>query len=276
MAKNISPLIAHENEVQGLIAWSVLPTQILFSLSILIFLQQAALGLSSLIRHGNILMATWQLTLALAFLFLSLPVLQFSKLAKTYLISEDQGRLALALRFLGVFWSCYRLVLIFSVAPLLAFLVRNFSGLDYQQIELKNVFSVSAALIALGIILFLIRESKASTHKKTFTQSVEIFANRNLVKIKMLTFFSVGIGLLWIGSYIGDALINTSLDNIGVAISGGAYLIIGVALGFVWRATREIQRNPSLIYFERTVEKINFFWLVSCVGFSIIFMGNFC
>lgn len=91
----------------------------------------------------------------------------------------------------------------------------------------------------------------------------------------VLTVVSVAIGLLWIWAYLGDALLSTSLDKAAVALSGAAYLLIGTSVGFVWRAVREIQRNPSLIYFERTMEKLNFFWLSACIGFVIILFGNF-
>jgi magnesium-transporting ATPase (P-type) len=120
----------------------------------------------------------------------------------------------------------------------------------------------------------LFKDSPSAMSEKTLSQSAEAFANKSLSRARTLTFISVGIGILWIWAYLGDALINTSLDTISVALSGAAYLLIGSAVGFVWRAVREIQRNPSPIYFERTMEKVNFFWLATCIGFIIILIGN--
>jgi hypothetical protein len=275
MAKNISPIMARENEVHGLIAWSVIPTRILFYLSLLISLQQLAFGAVALFYHSNVLMGTWQLTLAVAFLFMSFQVSLFSKKSQQYLSSEENGFLAKALSHLGGFWISYLITLFFSVAPLVAFLIRSFIGFDYQKLTLKTFLGVPALVVVVALSFFLSKENRFSAVQKSLTQYVESFANRNLSRTRTLTFVSVGIGILCIWAYLGDALLNTSLDKAAVAFSGAAYLFIGAAIGFVWRAVREIQRNPSLIYFERTMEKLNFFWLSTCIGFLIILVGNF-
>ena len=276
MAKNISPLMAHESEVHGLMAWSVAPTRILFYLSLVIAIQQFVFGIISLLLRKNILMGSWQLALSVAFIFMAWQVALFSKQSKNYVASEKGNLLDKALIHLGGFWTTYQMALWFSVAPLLLFLVRSFFGLDYQEISFKNYLALPAVIVTLVLILALIKDMRIPCTEKTLSQSAEAFARRNLNRSRTLTFFSIGIGLLWIWAYMGDALINTSLDKIAVAISGAAYLLIGASVGFVWRATREIQRNPSPIYFERTMEKINFFWLCACVGFVIILIGNFC
>ncbi|NBX67626.1 MAG: hypothetical protein EBR01_01535 [Proteobacteria bacterium] len=275
MAKNISPLMARENEVHGLIAWSVFPTRILFYLATAIGCQQLIFGVISFLLRENILMGTWQTALSSAFFFMAWQVSLFSKESDVYVKSESNEPLAKALNYMGGFWSAYQLTLFFSVAPLIAYLVRNLVGIDYQDFILKSFLGIPALLITIIFSWTLSRANRFDLVKKTITQYVEWFANKNLSRTRGLTFISIGIGILWIWAYIGDALMNTSLDNAAVALSGAAYLLMGAAVGFVWRAVREIQRNPSLIYFERTIEKINFFWLCSCIGFLIILVGNF-
>jgi len=275
MAKNISPLMAHDNEVYGLIAWGVFPTRLLYFLGCAIGCQQLIFSFLSFFIRENTLMGTWQLALSVAFFFMGWQVFLFSKESDDYIKSESNERLARALNYAGGFWIAYQLTLFFSVAPLIAYLIRNFAGLDYQKSFLKSFVGIPAMLLALGFILFLFKEKQLFSVKKTITQYVEWFANKNISRTRTLTFISIGIGILWIWAYMADALNNTSLDNIAVALSGAAYLLIGAAVGFVWRAVREIQRNPSLIYFERTMEKLNFFWLSSCIGFLIILVGNF-
>lgn len=275
MAKNISPLLARENEVHGLVAWSVFPTRVLYYLSGAIGIQQLIFGLLSFFVRQNVLMGTWQTALATAFFFMAWQVAMFSKESCDYVKSENNEPLAKALSYVGGFWVSYQLALFFSVAPLIAYLVRTFVGLDYQEFVLKSFVGIPALFVTFGFLLILFKESRFSSVQKTITQYVEWFANKNLSRTRSLTFVSVGIGILWIWAYLGDVLINTSLDNAAVALSGAAYLLMGAAVGFVWRAVRDIQRNPSLIYFERTMEKLNFFWLSSCIGFLIILIGNF-
>ncbi len=267
--------MAHENEVHGLMAWSVFPTRLLFYLSCSIAIQQLIFGIISFFIRENILMGTWKIALAVAFFFMAWQVSLFFKQSQNYVKSDSNEPLAKALNHIGGFWVSYQLALFFSVAPLMAYLIRSFFGFDYQDFALKGFLGIPALFIGFSLILFLFRENKFFAVQKTLTQYVEWFANKNLSRARTLTFVSIGCGLLWVWAYLGDALINTSLDNIAVALSGAAYLLIGAAVGFVWRAIRDIQRNPSLIYFERTMEKLNFFWLSTCIGFFIILIGNF-
>ncbi len=275
MAKNISPLMAHENEVHGLMAWSVVPTKVLYYLSLTIAFQQSVFSVISFFLRKNLLMGSWQLALSVAFLFMAWQVSLFTKKSKDYVSSEKNTFLERALIHLGGFWLTYQITLFLSVIPLVLFLVRSIMGLDYQNIEFKNFLGLPAFLMIGSLIGILIKEARFQSTEKTLSQYAEAFANKNLSRARTLTFVSVGIGVLWIWAYLGDALLNTALDNAAVALSGAAFLLIGASVGFVWRAVREIQRNPSPIYFERTMEKVNFFWLASCIGFSIILIGNF-
>jgi len=274
MAKNISPLMAHENEVHGLVAWSVIPTRILYYLSLLIAAQHTIIGLISSVLRKNKLMGSWQIALAVAFLFMAWQVNLFSKQSKSYVASEMSVPLDKALSYLGGFWLTYQLTLFFSVTPLVAYLIRSVSGLDYQSLKFKNFIGLPVVFIMAVFLVRLFRNAPPAMSERTLSQSAESFANKNLSRARTLTFISIGIGILWIWAYLGDALLNTSLDTISVALSGSAYLLIGSAVGFVWRSVREIQRNPSPIYFERTMEKVNFFWLATCIGFVIILIGN--
>jgi hypothetical protein len=275
MAKNISPLVNRDNEVHGLVTWSVYPTRFLIYLSLAISLQQLFVGILFLFYRGNTLMGTWHSALGIAFTFMAWQVSLFYQQSKKYVSTEENSLLAKALVHLGGFWLCYQITLLFSVAPLVAYFIRIFIGYDYQTFQLKDFFGVPALLVSLGLIVFLFKESRLQSVQSTLTQYVESFANRNISRTRTLTFISVGIGVLWIWAYLGDFLVNTSMDDVAVALSGAAFLLMGSAIGFVWRAVREIQRNPSLIYFERTMEKLNFFWLSTCVAFVIIFIGNF-
>lgn len=275
MAKNISPLLARENEVYGLLAWSVFPTRVLYYLSCAVGCQQLIFSVISFLIRENVLMGTWQMALSVTFFLMARQVSLVSRESDVYVKSENNEPLAKALNYMGGFWTSYLLTLFFSVAPLLAYLLRNLLGIDYQGFGLKSFAGIPALFIALAFFLLLSRENRFFSTQKTITQYVEWFANKNLSRTRMLTFVSVGIGILWIWAYLADSLVNTSLDTAAVALSGAAYLLMGAAIGFVWRAVRDIQRNPSLIYFERTMEKINFFWLCSCLGFLIILIGNF-
>ena len=147
MAKNISPLMAHENEVHGLMAWSVVPTRILYYLSLVIATQQFVIGLVSFLLRKNRLMGSWQFALSVAFLLMAWQVALFSKQSKEYVALEKNNLLDKALKHLSGFWLTYLMTLLFLVIPLLIFLVRSFFGLDYQEISFKN-FSTCSRIIS--------------------------------------------------------------------------------------------------------------------------------
>ena len=268
MAKNITPSMStRENEIQGLLAWSLSPVRVLSLLSLLIGFQRI-LSISSL-EQTSAFAKLAQAMEGLTFGLVAMQSFQFSRFAKQYSLSDEDKLLSKTMVYLGGFWASYALTLIFASIPL-------FIQISTQYLEFSFPTTISVlwwlfipALIVLILALMLRSENQLPFVQFPFTKHIASFAKLNLVWTRSTSFMAVSVGFLYVGVFTTYKFINTPLGSVTSAVCGFSFIFTGGALAWVWRGVREIHRNPTLIYFERTMERLNLFWLIACFGFLI-------
>ena len=270
MAQNIAPsLDRSDDEISGLLNWSLpfaivttLMSLLVASLRLLELGSKAYLPLSSLI-------GVWHLLQTLAFIWHGQQSFSFFKSAKAFVNSGKQQFLGEAMGRLGNIWNAYAVILFCSLMGAITLV------LDKNR-TISQTVSVSVLVsFLLTMILSMNLEKRRSFAGEKFKKELPPFALLSVRRTRSLAFLSLGVGAIFIILYIFDFFPTSPLSSVASLFCGLGYLLMGVFMGFYWRALREIQRNPSWIYFERTLEKLNFYWLVvSCVGFPLIFISN--
>lgn len=262
MAQNIAPsLAARDNEVQGLLAWSVVPVRLalFFSLSLGIH-DLFFLSISAAVSRPTVL-TVFHAAQALGFLFIAAKLATFVHFTTRYVHSEENSSLVRAMAALTGFWAFLALVIFCEAFPIGLRIAKNAGLFSFGT---SFLFWVLLPILGGGVVILLIR-SRVFSLSKSFNQQIDLFARVNLSRTRTIAISSILAGGLYLGLYATNRL------TMGVDypfVMGVVSIVSGVSLVFVWKGVREINRNATLIYFERTLEKLNFFWLISCIGFA--------
>lgn len=270
MAQNIAPTLERsDEEISGLLNWS-LPFAIVTTLMSLLV---ASLKLLEMGSQQQIpitsLLGLWQILQTVAFVLHGYQSFLFFKSAKAFVNSGEEQYLGGAMARLGNIWNAYAVILFCSLMGAITLV------LDKNR-TIPQSAGLGVLLSFLVIMILSMRlEKKRSFAGEKFKKELPPFASLSVRRTRSLAFLSLGVGTIFIILYVFDFFQSTPLSSVSSLLCGLGYLLMGVFMGFYWRALREIQRNPSWIYFERTLEKLNFYWLiVSVVGFPLIFISN--
>lgn len=252
---------ARENEVLGLVDWR---TRFVAAVSFLALGQgitKVAIGIYKL----------WNGDLSLSFvegcgyLAVACHAFHIRKYERQYVDSENEKDLIRAMWLTGDLWTLLGFV---SVIPLAALAAGINAPLPFDS------WAINMALAGVGAAFYgtiLRRRLNRPPSNDTFVREIPNFARASVWKTR-----NVGIGFMVLGFVflipnvltVDDTNLASSLSGVGLMGSLG-YIAIGAAITFLWRRVREIHRNPSLIYFERTLERLNLFWLVAVGAMSV-------
>src|SRR3989338_4217083 len=260
MAQNIAPSMAcRENEVQGLVAWSVIPIRVVAMASLLTGAGQLFFLLVSVSLAQATVVTVARCLEGMNYFVIGAELLLLLRYAKKYVDVEDDTALIRAMTFLSRFWILYVSLVVLSAVPLLLQLTRKGLGFTFVSSPLWWGL-VPAVAVPLFVVVFRIG---LSSEAKKFTDEIQPFARINLPWIRTIALATLASGVMFMYLFATNRVIP----------GGGAFpfvralssMAIGTSLVFVWKAVREIHRNSTLIYFERTLEKMNFFWLIFCI-----------
>lgn len=263
MAQNIAPTLGiRENEVQGLLAWSCLPCLISGGASLVL----GALGLFYLSISGALIAPTLVTTSfaveSIAFVWLGWQCLRLFHSARRYSHTEDDASLVSAMLELGSVWISLGVVFVSGATPAVLHILRQM----FPFALVRTPWLWFGIPILGGILYYFDWRTRRISRTKPFVHQIGQFGNSNLLKIRIVALAAILVGVLYLGLYATNRL------AWGIAFpftEGVAAILIGASLVFVWKGVREINRNSTLIYFERTLEKLNFFWLALTASLAL-------
>lgn len=248
MALNINPQErADGHEIAGLVYWNIPWVQGIAALLLLIGVQHTVFHFDNAIR----------LTLSLVFILAAFNLVTLFLSEKKYVNSEKEGDLALTLSALGNFWRTYAVVLIFSLGSLV-----NTAGKG-------GYFYLIPLIVAVFLLVSFVKEKKRMGSVTDLTQCISSFAKGNVNQVRFVAFFSFLVGFAFLVLYLLSFFIKIAVSETTCLLWSASYIGIGTGARLYWLKVRDICRNPSVIYFERSLERLNLYWLLFGI-FSII------
>ncbi|MBI1859881.1 MAG: hypothetical protein HYR96_03060 [Deltaproteobacteria bacterium] len=267
MARNVLPSdTPRENEVLGLIYWSINFIKVVAGCTCAIGVWQIIHAFALFGAHNSVPPFS-NLAAALGFLFLGIQTFQIFRFDKAYVVSEKDESLIHALFRLGDFWLIYAATVGASLLPVTPYLIQRATGYIVPSTILIVVYVLSAAAFITLFTINLLATKRFAPPTHPIIKEVQTFARRNVDRVRLIGFFSMGVGALLVLLYSFDLLPFAPAEPVEHLMTGTAFLVVGAAITFYWRGVREIHRNPSLIYFERTLERLNLFWLLASIAF---------
>ncbi len=275
MARNILPSNeARENEILGLVYWNIPFVKAITGLSFAIGLLHLILGTIDGVRavfsdqpiHSSI----WQILQGSGFLGIGGFAYRIFRFEKKYVESEDEDSLIRALSHLCDFWILYGVTVLALFVPIIGNSLGSFGSSD--PILISQIIWGSLGIYLSRRLLLKPPSHSPSSHR--LTSEIPAFAKTNLSLTCFTGFFSIGIGALYVVLYVLELLPPSSLGPAAALVYGLAFITVGSFTTFLWRAVREIHRNPSLIYFERMFERLNLFWLATTVAFFAVLVAT--
>lgn len=257
--------VAPSNEFVGLLNWS-LPWARGFSIGLL------ALGLQS---FGFALFALWtgnaeprdflHSISGIGSLFLGLTVYRYYQSAEKYVLSELEKDLAEPLYHLSLFMFCLPL---FALARFL-----YASSFSFVLPHAQWIYGGASLLYAALWIVFLQKEKNAGYRNTAFLKHVNVYAALNIGKTRTVGFFVTALGSVFLWASVTGTAFHPAPVRVAAFVEGIAFALLGSTAIYFWRGVREIHRNPSPIYLERTLASLGFFWLTAPVS-ALLYFGS--
>ena len=269
MARNVLPTDGpRENEVLGLIYWSINFIKVVAFCSFFLGVWELVHAFALLVARSAVVPLS-SLPLSLGFVFIGVETFFIFLFDKRYVSSEEEENLIRALFRLGDLWLIFAATAAAAAAPVIPYLIHRFTGLGIPFGLLVALYCVLAlGIVALFGVTFRAQQ-RFSPPNHPIINEVPSFARRNIDRVRLIGFFSMGVGAFLVLLYCFDALPLAPTEPLENLFIGIVFLGVGGAITFYWRGVREIHRNPSLIYFERSLERLNLFWLTASVAFLI-------
>ncbi len=251
---------ARENEVPGLINFSLVWVQ---ALAILTVMNGAAelFQIVHPLREQSAQQAYWSFITALSLFASGFVLYRYFRWGKQYVAEESDLDLGKAMVSLGTY-----LILVGTNSLLIS--LASLSELSSVGTEIPAVYRFSLFWIFSFLFLagafwkFLQWDEKTPYQTDTFTKHINFFALRNHTRVRTLALLMIisatalllftGIDKFFVGS-------NPPWSMTATAVG---LLLVSFAVAWYRMAIREIRRNPSPVYFERTLERLNILWIV--------------
>lgn len=254
MALNIQPTERNDgHEIVDLVYWSI---PWLLGLSILLLF----IGIQHIAFHFHNVM---RVTLSTVYIATGISLYSLFRSERKYVASNTDRDLALTMSSLGSFWKAYSLVLMFSLGSLLG---------NTGRMDLLFMIPVVVALL---LYWSFHSERKLAAIPQDLTKCISQFAMLNVKRVRFVAFFALMVGFTFLALYIMSFFIKINIPDITCLLWGISYIGIGTGAGLYWRKVRDINRNPSVIYFERSLERLNLYWLIFSVFSLVQLIANF-
>lgn len=266
-----------DTEIPGLISWC-LPWVLGLSITSLL------VGAQSLISAGGVIMSggggeplLWDLAKGSSYVTLAHFLRRFRQSGKLFVAKHEEKVLGEAMTYLSLSWISLAIVLMTTLAALCSGLA---SGFFSSVPTLKGQWAPFLMCAATGIVpgiayIFFRRESRASYASGAFINHINPFAHRSLPRLRFLSVLAIVGGLFALTVGILDLVWQVSENHVGTLLTGLTLTILGCAIQWYRRSVRDIHRNPTPFFFERTLNRLNFLLLVSLVLFVVLFIANF-
>lgn len=274
MAQNVLPSDQpRENEVLGLVFWSV---NFIRAVAIITFLS-GVYQLAHVLALANAQISITPLaglTSALGFIFLGVQTFQIFRFDKRYTTSEQDEYLTQALFRIGDIWPLLAFIAGSCVLQVIPYLILRATRYVIPTGALFALYGCAAFTVISLVLFHLLKQRRFSPPNGPIIREIPAFARRNINRTRFIGFFCLGAGSLLSLLYSLDLLPYGPKEPVETLVTGLAFIVVGGAITFYWRAVREIHRNPSLIYFERSLERLNLFWLLAAVAFAAQFIAS--
>lgn len=250
------PRYALVNAIPDLLYWSipwliaVATTQFLFGIGSLTFLHFYKVEM----EHS----VPWFAAGVAISCFSAFQLLLVRASAKRYVENESQNELSSYSTQMGSFWVTLSIWIFFIFVSQLSLLSNPFI--------LPLPFSWVPSTLAVGLLVLLSRLDRRSVYSQTdFLKSIHPYAKVMLPRLRFLSVFSIAAGLVLVLFGAGDYLEGLSSFSNQVVANGMALIVLGSYVQWYRRTVRDIFRNATPVFYERTLNRLNFGWILLTV-----------
>jgi hypothetical protein len=262
-----------ETEIPGLVGWSLPWVNALVVITLLTTAQSFYIAYQQYIGAKNPEVLPWALARGSAFLSCAFLLNQFGRAGKSFVQSQTERKLSRLLLWLSVFW----VGLAGAMLATLAFHFVEVGGGFFSAVSTREPFFLVLCSITIPLVCASVgwAETKATYVTGSFLKCINPFAIKMLPKLRFVSVLAIAGGFLCLLLGAMDYLYDVSNFWFGLPLVGLAMGLMGGFIQWYRRAVRDICRNATPNYFERTLNRLNLFWLATSVLASIIFLGGF-
>jgi hypothetical protein len=257
-----------EHEIEPLIHWSLPWINASAIASGVIAIQGYVFNVYLLFGQNLAESTFWNLLRSSSYVVLAIQLHVLFKRSKSFVDGESDHFLPAVKSGLEACWVGFAAI----VGSTFAALVSNSVGgiFLHSNLELRSPFTILALpisiLVPLGCLILLRPDP---SYGDNLVKNLERFSARSLPRllgISMVAFLgNVSLLLLWFFDKAGASSMSFSLIvNIFIwSVFGG---------GLMWfrHSLRDVKRNPTPIMFERTLNRLNMFWLAATACFVLV------
>ena len=271
-----SPQYVYQNVIPDLLNWSLPWITALSVVCLFIGGQSLAVSYQDLSLADRLHGSIWQFAKAISFFNLTVCFFRLSNAGRNYVKTEQEKELSPFVIHLNVCWTSLAIAM---VATFTSSLSKMANGIYFNIDPTKSLslifFGIVAVVVTALNVFAVMGERKMAYAKGEVLKNLHSLAARNLTRLRFASVFGIagGVALLFYGA--ADAMYDISdYGNQGIAI-GFLLAAIGGSIQFYRRTVRDVHRNAVPTFFERALNRLNFFWLLCTIFSSLLFFAAF-
>lgn len=267
-----------ESEISGLLGWSLPWIRAIAVLTAGIGIQSFYFAISKRFGAASAESLLWDSAKGSAYLTLAFYLFRFYQTGKRFVADCDENQLSEAMTYLSVSWISLGLALVITLASLFCDLGNGFflnASFGQSPVEVLVLLVASIGVIPAVSLFAFRREAKLPYAGGAFLSHINPFAKKSLPRLRFLSVLAIAGGLLSGTFGLVDYSFDITGEGPGAMLTGIALFALGCFLQWYRRSVRDIHRNGTPFFFERTLNRLNFVLLGACVVYGLLFIVGF-
>lgn len=262
----------NDTELSGLVSWSISWVKWSELAALVISLASAYQFIYMLIKGNWTSEVSWSFVNSVTFLTCSIFANRLIRSGKAFVTVPNDRELKELMVWLNLFWVGL------GEAVLILFIYRShkLAGSSYiSELSAIAVVFVATVIVIATAISSIRYECKAQYTKANVLMQINNFAARLLVKLRFVSLLAIIGGSLLLSYGVLDYIFNITDFWWVTSCMGLSHILLGSCIQWYRRSVRDLCRNSTPNYLERSLNRLNFSWIVIGVYFSSIAVMTF-